>query len=1130
MGAGRSRALWVLPLVVSGLWAAAAAGQGRPVRPGDEMQVVINEFMASNRSTVQSPDRRYSDWIELYNPSNTSIDLAGMYLSDDSLNPTKWQFPVDSPSSTTIAPGGYLLIWADGGIAAAGLHASFQLGADGEEIVLVASDGTTVVDSLVFGPQRPDISYGRYPDRGDEWRFMAVPTPGAANVSVYEGLTETPRISRTGGLFTEPLTITLTTETPDATIYYTTDGSVPYSEARQRPGGNIYSGPIQITNTTTVRAVAWRPGWRQSEVSSERYIFISRDLRGFSSNLPLIVLDQSENQITAARSSEAYLALVDRDSDGRARLSGPATVHSRVMASVRGSSSQQFPKAMFGVHLVDDDGRNRKEPLLGMPAEHNWVLYAPYSDKSLMRNTVAYGMSNDIGRYAPRTRFVELFLHSGVGPLSYSHYHGVYVLVERIKWAEGRVEIAKLEPADDSEPEITGGYIIKKDRLGPGEQGLRTSRGAHLAYVRPSERDITAIQRQWLIGYLNRFESALFGGGFTDPHAGYVAFIDPESFVDLHLITELCKEIDGYRLSTFMHKDRDGKLTMGPLWDFNLSLGNADYLDGWDPQGWYYPLISQSDYLHGWYTRLFQDPQFRLLYADRRFEFRRSTVTTERLLKVIDDYAALLDEAQARNFARWPILGRYIWPNWYVAYTYRQEIDWMKGWLNQRLAWMDDRIAVEYAAAPPTFNQQGGHVETGFILAVDGPGTIYYTFDGSDPRSLTGSDAVHRTVLVPENAAKRVLVPTGPVDEAWKGGATFDDSAWSLVTGSPGGVGFERNVGYEHLITFDVGDAMYGRQRGCYLRIPFTIADGADQFDKVMLQIRYDDGFVAYLNGTEIARRNVAGTPAWNAGADDQNPDLVAMEFEEIDIADFESLLRRAGNVLAIHGMNVSATSSDFLISVELVASTVERQEGVPAVERYVGPLALSGSVQVKARSLVGGSWSALNAATFAVGPVAENLRISEIMYHPADDPNAEYVELVNVGAETIDLGLVEFTAGIGFAFPSIKLVPGEFLLLVRDPAAFEAAYGPGLPVVGSYDGRLDNAGERIELRDAAGQVIHDFRYEDDWHAKTDGKGYSLTAVDPASIAPQDWGDKSAWRASILPGGSPGFDDAGMTP
>jgi hypothetical protein len=413
---------------------------------------------------------------------------------------------------------------------------------------------------------------------------------------------------------------------------------------------------------------------------------------------------------------------------------------------------------------------------------------------------------------------------------------------------------------------------------------------------------------------------------------------------------------------------------------------------------------------------------------------------------------------------------------------------------------------------------------------MDGPGTVFYSLDGSDPRLLTDSDAVHRTVLLPENAPKRVHVPTGPVDEAWKGGATFNDSAWSLVTGSPGGIGYERSTGYEHLITLDVGDAMYGRQASCYIRIPFHLAEPAAQFDKLTLRIRYDDGFIAYLNGTEIARRNIAGAPAWNARADDLNPDSAAVEFEEIDIGDFEPLLRRAGNVLAIHGLNVSTTSSDFLISAELVATVVERRDGVLAVERYVGPLSLDRSVQVKARSLVGGSWSALNAATFAVGPVAESLRISEMMYHPADDPDAEYIELVNIGDRAIDLHLAEFTAGVRFVFPSVELLPGEHALIVRDLAAFEAKYGLGLPVVGRYEGRLDNAGERIELVDALGQVIHDFRYEDHWYPTTDGGRFSLTVVDPVHTDPHAWGDKDVWRPSILVDGSPGFDDTGLAP
>jgi hypothetical protein len=132
---------------------AAVATDAQSGRPGAETRVVINEILASNRSTNRDPQRQYDDWIELYNPTNVSADVAGMYLTDDSSTPTKWQFPVGSPS-TTIAPHGYLLIWADGDTASTGLHASFRLEAAGEEVVLVASDGTTVIDNLSFDQQR----------------------------------------------------------------------------------------------------------------------------------------------------------------------------------------------------------------------------------------------------------------------------------------------------------------------------------------------------------------------------------------------------------------------------------------------------------------------------------------------------------------------------------------------------------------------------------------------------------------------------------------------------------------------------------------------------------------------------------------------------------------------------------------------------------------------------------------------------------------------------------------------------------------------------------------------------------------------------------------------------------------
>jgi hypothetical protein len=200
---------------------------------------------------------------------------------------------------------------------------------------------------------------------------------------------------------------------------------------------------------------------------------------------------------------------------------------------------------------------------------------------------------------------------------------------------------------------------------------------------------------------------------------------------------------------------------------------------------------------------------------------------------------------------------------------------------------------------------------------------------------------------------------------------------------------------------------------------------------------------------------------------------------------------------------------------------------------KYASPIALAQSMRVRARAFYG-QWSAVHEATFAVGPVAESLRISEIMYHPAntgnpDDPNTEYIELTNIGTEPINLNLVRFTNGIDFTFPSTELSPGAYCLVVRDIAAFQAKYGwvsnPPVQIAGQYSGSLANDGERIELVDAIGTTIQDFRYEDDWYDNTDGGGYSLVIVDPASADLGQWSQQTGWRASTKKDGSPGAAD-----
>jgi hypothetical protein len=181
---------------------------------------------------------------------------------------------------------------------------------------------------------------------------------------------------------------------------------------------------------------------------------------------------------------------------------------------------------------------------------------------------------------------------------------------------------------------------------------------------------------------------------------------------------------------------------------------------------------------------------------------------------------------------------------------------------------------------------------------------------------------------------------------------------------------------------------------------------------------------------------------------------------------------------------------------------------------------------------MTSGEWSALHEASYGVGPVAESLRITEIMYHPVD-PNDEFVELQNIGTETIDPSLVSFTNGIDFTFPSVSLNPGDYVLVASNPAHL-AQTSPDIPVsvpvLGPYTGRLEDAGEKMELTDAAGQIIHAFSYKDGWYDITDGDGFSLTIVDPTASDPNLWDQKIGWRPSAAVNGSPGTDDSGILP
>jgi hypothetical protein len=548
--------------------------------------------------------------------------------------------------------------------------------------------------------------------------YFPVPTPGMPNGAGVSAVAESPLFSLPGGGYPAPISLTLSVASPGKVIRYTLDGSPPSSSSR------IYSAPISISVTTVVRARTYAADSIPSPILTQTYLLLDPSVKDFSSNLPLVVINAFGKSIAEDPRTPVYVQVVDAI-DGRSSIATVPDFQGSAGIKIRGSSSLQFPKKSYSLETWDEDRDDQAVELLGFPQESDWILYAPYTDKTLMRDVLAYDWSNLIGRYAVRTRFVEVFLSGATGKLTAADYLGVYVFEEKIKRGKNRVDVKRLYASQTTAPATSGGYILKIDRLDPGDQGLTTSAGTLLAHVYPKEEEITFAQKSYLKGYLDQFETALAGVNFKNPTLGYPKYIDAGSFIDHHMLVELTKNIDGFRLSTFMFKDNQGKLNMGPIWDYNLTLGNANYLDGWKPEGWYLSEISIA-----WWPRLFQDPAFVKLWSDRWLALRQDQFKTSVLLGRIDDYARLLQESQARNYQRWPILGTYVWPNQFIGKTYQEEIDFMKGWLQGRVAWIDG----QYVAAP-SFNQDGGAISAGFQLSIAASaGTIYYTLDGSDPR------------------------------------------------------------------------------------------------------------------------------------------------------------------------------------------------------------------------------------------------------------------------------------------------------------------------------------------------------------------------------------------------------------
>lgn len=412
------------------------------------------------------------------------------------------------------------------------------------------------------------------------------------------------------------------------------------------------------------------------------------------SNIPLIKINTAGKNIVDEPKIMATMLVIDNANGVNSFSDTAYTYNGSIGIEIRGNTAQMFPKKSYTVETRLSDGSNNNVELLGMPSENDWVFHGPYSDKSLMRNALAYSIGNGMGRWNPRARFVELMINN--------EYRGVYLVVEKIKIDKNRVDIAKLKPEDTSGDQVTGGYIISIDRDQPGSwnspiMGRSGSVDVPFSYVDPKYDELAPSQRDYIRKHVIEFEYALKGGNFKDPESGYRKYIDVESFVDYFIITELSRDLDGYRVSTYFHKDKDskgGKLTMSPFWDYNICFGNANFFSAGQTSGWAEEGIGVGDWyeIPFWWDRFREDPYFETILKHRWNELRENVLSKNTINSFIDSCQNVLDGAQQRNFKKFNILNSHVWPNNNVGGSYANEVYYLRTWVNSRINWLDSQI------------------------------------------------------------------------------------------------------------------------------------------------------------------------------------------------------------------------------------------------------------------------------------------------------------------------------------------------------------------------------------------------------------------------------------------------------
>jgi len=401
------------------------------------------------------------------------------------------------------------------------------------------------------------------------------------------------------------------------------------------------------------------------------------------SQLPIFSINTNHKVIPDEPKISSILKLYD---NGKINNLADSAVQYQIKIERRGFTSQSFAKKSYGFTIYENKSK-KSTPLCGLATAKKWVLYGPFADKSLIRNALTYSLYRKMGHYAPNTKFINLIVNN--------NYQGIYLLTEKINTDKNHLNLPKFTLKGKNNAQ--GGYLLEIDRntwhaIYPPLNDTTSIPAAYSVYSPKVKKLPEAIQLKIKEQY-NRFEKQVY-----ENSPNKYDYFDVNSFVDYFIISEFTKNIDAYRLSTFLYnKDINSsipKFYIDPIWDYNFSFGLTDYNEGYKPEGFVY---TSTKFIPFWWEKLMKDSTFKHTLKTRYTELRKTVLSTQNINQQIDSLYQITSPAAKYNFKKWPVLNSTdFWPNYYNGETYEDEINYIKQWSEKRLVFLDSEILKQH--------------------------------------------------------------------------------------------------------------------------------------------------------------------------------------------------------------------------------------------------------------------------------------------------------------------------------------------------------------------------------------------------------------------------------------------------